>query len=262
MDDKPMKSFPPLLIVAGLFAVVLALPAGLYLLLTRRQRQTTREIRKSAAGLGWGYRLRRWQGNPTAFRIDGQTLTGLSWILTSGNSSGYDRGWTVLLALRFPALGGEPDFAVMPRDSEGHGLPRGQAIPAGIESRIAAFSGAAASDIAFLRDAREHPSGLAAFDAAYQVLAPPRQIVQPPVDPGFATCILQWPVDAVAPRSVLAWRDPVALHLQFRLPGPPNWSTVAYAAKLGEDLTVRVPPPVMQAAPRGLLDKLIARFLR
>jgi hypothetical protein len=36
MDDKPMKSFPPLLIVAGLFAAVLALPAGLYLLLTRR----------------------------------------------------------------------------------------------------------------------------------------------------------------------------------------------------------------------------------
>jgi hypothetical protein len=256
-----MKPFPPVLIVAGLFAAVLGLPAALYLLLTRRQRQTTREIRKSAAVLGWRYRLRRWQGNPTAFRIDGQTRGGLAWILTSGNGGRYDRGWAVVMALRFPALGGEPDFAVMPRDREGHGLPRGQDIPAGIESPIAGFSGAAASDIAFLREAREHPSGLAAFDAAYQVLALP-QIVQPPVDAEFAAHILQWPADAIAPHSVLAWRDPFALHLQLRLPGPPNWSTVAYAAKLGDDLTARVPPPVMQAAPHGFVDRLIARFLK
>jgi hypothetical protein len=257
-----MRPFPPLLIVAGLSAVVLGLPIGLYLLLTKGQRRTTREIRKAAARLGWKYRPRHWQGNPTAFRIDAQTRSGLAWILTSGNSSGYDRGWTVVLALRFLALGGEPDFAIIPRDTQGHGLPRGQAIPAMLESRIAAFSGAAASDIAFLREAREHPSGSGAFDAAYQVLALPRHSAQSPVDQGFAARILQWPSDAIAPHSVLVWRDPFALHLHVRLPGPPNWSTVAYAAKLGEDLAERVPPPVKQVAARGFVDRLIARFLR
>jgi hypothetical protein len=260
--NEPMKSLPPLLIATGFFLIFLGMTAGLYLILTRGQRRTMREIRKSAAGLGWRYRLSRWQGNPTAFRIDGQTGSGLTWILSSGNGSDNNRGWTVVLALRFPTLGGEPDFAVMPLDREGHGLPRGQAVPAGIESRIAVFSGAAAGDIAFLRDAREWPSGSAGFDAGYQVLAIPRRIVQPPVDPEFAARILQWPPDAVAPHSVLAWRDPFALHLRFRLPGPPNWSTVAYAAKLGEDLTARVPPPVVRAAPRGFVDQLVAWFLR
>jgi hypothetical protein len=255
-----MKSFPPLLIVAGLLAIVLGLPIGFYLLLTRGQRRTTREIRKSASRLGWKYRLRRWQGNPTAFRIDGQTSNALTWILTSSTASDYARGWTVLLALRFPTLGGESDFAIMPRDDEGRSLPRGPAIPAGIESGIAVFSGAAARDIAFLRDARQHPSGLAAFDTAYQVLATPERLVPPPVDPELAARLLRWPADAVAPHSVLAWRDPFALHLQVRLPGPPNWATVAYTAQLGADLAARVPPRVMQAAPRTSLDRLIARF--
>ena len=84
-----------------------------------------------------------------------------------------------------------------------------------IESRIAAVTGAAASDLKFLREAREYPSGLAAFDAAYQVVALPRQIGQPLVDAGFAASILQWPTDAIAPHSVLAWRDRFALHLQL-----------------------------------------------
>ena len=247
-----------MLIVLGLVAVVLGLPIGFYLLLTRGQRRITREIRKSAARLGWRYRLRRWQGNPTAFRIDGQGSSGLSWVLTSGNGSDSARGWTTVAALRFPTLGGEPDFAIMPRDGEGHGLPQGQAIPPGLESRIVPFS-VAASGIAFLRDAREYPSELPAFDAEYQVLAMPGRMVQPPVDAQPARRILQWPANAVAPHSVLAWRDPFPLHLQVRLPGPPNWSTVAYAAKLGEELTVRL-PPVTQATPSGLVDQLIARL--
>src|SRR5271165_7169233 len=142
-----------LLIVAGFFAAALGLPAGLYVFLTSGQRRTTREIRKSAAQLGWRYRLRRWQGNPTAIRIDGETRSGLTWILTSGNASDTARGFTVVLALRFLTLGGEPDFAVIPRDGEGNGLPWGEAVPAGIESRIVVFSGTAASDVAFLRDA-------------------------------------------------------------------------------------------------------------
>jgi len=55
---------------------------------------------------GWRYCLRRWQANPTAFRIDGRTQSGLGWILISGNSGGYDRGWSVRLGLRFPAWAG------------------------------------------------------------------------------------------------------------------------------------------------------------
>ena len=255
-----MKLFPPLLIVAGLVAIVMALPIGFYLLLTKGQRRTSREIRQSAVRLGWRYHLRRWQGNPTAFRIDGQASSALTWILTSSTGSDNARGWTVMLAMRFPTLGGESDFAIMPRADQDRGLPWGPGIPAGIESGTAVFSAAAASAIAFLRDAREHPSGLAAFDTAYQVLAIPGRMLQGPVDPELAARLLRWPADSVSPHSVLVWRDPFALHLQVRLPGPLNWPTVAYTAQLGAELTARVPPPVMQAAPRGPMDQFIARF--
>jgi hypothetical protein len=163
-----------------------------------------REIRAGAAQHGWRYRLQRWQGNPTAFRIDGQTRSGLTWILTSGNTSGYDRGWSVRLELRFTTLAGEADFAVMPRDSEARGSALlGSTIPPGVESRVAAFSGTAASAIGFFRDARELPSGIPAFDAAYQVLQSHEQSRQL-VDCGLAERILHWPSDAIAPHSVLA----------------------------------------------------------
>ncbi len=219
------RPISPLVLVVGLLAVVLGLPFGLYALLTREQRRTTHEIRKAASARGWRYRLRRWQGNPTAFRIDGRMQSGLGWILTSGNSGSYDRGWSVRLGLRFPSLGGEPDLAVLPRDSNGHGSALlGSAIMPEAESRVAAFSGLAARAVGFFRDAGELPSGVAAFDAAYQVLVLPRQIRQPPVDPTLADRILHWPADAVAPHSVLAWRDPYAFHVQARL---------ARAAELG-----------------------------
>ena len=80
-----MKSIPPLVLIAGLCAIVLGLPFGLYALLTRRQRRTTRQIRNAASRHGWTYRRRRWQGNPTAFRIDGQTESGLAWTLSEPN---------------------------------------------------------------------------------------------------------------------------------------------------------------------------------
>lgn len=257
-----MTPITPLMSAAGLVAVFLGLTAGLYRFLTMGQRRRTREIRESAGRLGWRYRRRRWQGNPGAFRIDGQTDGGLTWVLTCGNGSDSARGWSTLLALRFPTLGGDPDFAILPRDAGGHVWPEGPAIPAGIESGLAAWSGAAASGAAFLRDGCEHPSGLPAFDATYEVLGRPRQATPAPVDQGFAARILQWPADAIAPHAVLAWRDVFGLHMQVRLPGPPNWPTVAYAATLGEDLTGRVAPPTGQRAPQGILDRAASRFLR
>jgi len=257
-----MQSIPPLVIVAGLFAVVLGVPFGLYALLTREQRRTTREIRTAATGQGWRYRRRRWQGNPTAFRIDGQTRSGQRWILTSGNSSEYDRGWSAQLVLRFPMLGGETDLAVLPREGQGHGsLLLGSAVPPDAESRVAALSGVIASAAGFFRGAREFPSGLLAFDAAYQVLVLPRQIHQPPVEQALAERILQWPADAIAPHSVLAWRDLYAFEVQARLPAPPNWATVSFFIALAGDLIARVPPPVQSIAPHTLVDRLIGRFL-
>lgn len=125
-----MNTIPPLLSAAGLVAVFLGLTAGLYRFLTIGQRQGTREIRESAGRLGWRYRRRRWQGNPAAFRIDGQTDGGRTWVLTCGNGSDSARGWSTLLALRFPTLGGDPDFAILPRDA-GVRLARGASHPGG-----------------------------------------------------------------------------------------------------------------------------------
>jgi len=256
-NHTPMTTFPPLAIVSGIFTVVLGVPFGLYALLTRVQRRTTREIRSAAAARGWRYRRQRWRGNPTAFRIDGQSHGGLAWILTAGDSSGYDRGWTGRIAMRFPTLGGEVDFGVFPRT-----LPLDQAIPMGTDARLAAFSNTAASAAGLSRDAREVPSGLPAFDAAYQVLGAARQITKPPVDPDLAARILHWPAGAVAAHSVLAWRDPFALEFQVRLPGPPNWATVAYTVTLGEDLSARLPSPVAMATPPKFVDRMIARLMR
>ncbi|HLY19117.1 MAG TPA: hypothetical protein VKR61_17935 [Bryobacteraceae bacterium] len=216
-----MQGLPAVLLVAGLAAAVLGLPLGLYALLTRDQRRTTREIRLAAAGRGWRYRQRRWQGNPTAFRIDGQTQGGLPWVLTSGSSGGYDRGWSNVLSLRFPTLGGEADFSVEPRD-----LPQ----PAILKDATG-----------FEREAREFPSDLPDFDAAYKVLASPGRISRPPVDDGLAARMVHWPPEAIAPHSILAWRGPFSMHLQFRLPAPPNWTTVANAVEIGEALAGRVP---------------------
>jgi hypothetical protein len=187
----------------------------------------------------------------------------LNWILTSENTSGYDRGWSVRLGLRIPALGGEVDFAVLPRDSDGcDSALAGCALPPGVENRVAALSGAVAGAIGFFRDAREFPSGLPAFDAAYQALALPRHISQPPVDPALAGRILSWPTDAIAPHSVLAWRDPFGFHIHARLPATPNQATITYFVALAEDFCARIPAPSISPAPSGFVDRLVARFLR
>jgi hypothetical protein len=230
---------PPAALIAGLLAAVLGLPFGLYALLTREQRRTTREIRRAAIEQGWRYRLRRWQGNPTAFRIDGRTKDGLAWILTSGNTSGYDRGWSVQLSLRFPTLAGEADFSILPRG------PR-LAIPVGAEARIAPFG--------------EAPTGVPGFDAAYQVMS--RQSSKPVVDASLADRILHWPADSVAPHSILIWRDRFALHCQARLPAPPNSATVSWFLGIAAACASRIPPAVISPVRSSLVDRIIARVLR
>ena len=77
--------------------------------------------------------------------------------------------------LRFPTLGGEMDFAVLPRElgDSGSKLGRPEMFLPAVETRVANFSGVAAEAVAFLRDARDLPSGVAAFDAAYQVFVLP-----------------------------------------------------------------------------------------
>jgi hypothetical protein len=234
-----------------------------------------REIRAGASDRGWRYRLRRWQGNPTAFRIDGRTQSGLDWVLTSGNTLGYDRGWSVETALRIPVLGGTVDLAILPRDSPSHTSPTNptsqspanqlanlQAIPPGLEARVAAFSGTAAEAIRFFQESKELPSGDADFDSAYRVLMLSPDTAHSLVDAALAKRMLHWPADAITPHALLAWRDPFGFHLQARLPAPPNWPTVSYLASLADAFSARVPAPGIPAGPVGVVDRIAARFLR
>lgn len=248
-------------IAAGLAGVVLGAPFGVYLWLTRGQRRVAREIRAGCGRRGWRYRVRRWEGNPAAFRIDGRTPGGFDWILTSGNTSGYDRGWCADLDWRVPALGGEADFAMLPRDGAGS-APAGQAIPPGMEAHVAAFSSALASEAAFFRTAQEFPSGLAGFDAAYRILALPGRLAQAPLDGALAERVIHWPADATAPHAVLAWREPSGFEIQARLPEPPNWAAVSHFVSLAADLSARLPAPQAPSSPATRFDRLLARIRR
>ncbi len=270
-----MSQMQRLFIVVVGFAIVLGLPIGLYVLLTRGRRRAMREIRRGAEAEGWRYRLRRWQGNPTAFRIDGRTHSGLSWVMTSASTRGYDKGWSALLALRVPILGGEVDFAILPREpghrsagdallresGHGSGAP-GEALTARAVARVAAFSGALASGLEFSQNSRELPSGLAAFDAAYEVLVLPQQIQQPPVDAALGQRLMTWPENAIAPHSVRAWRNPFGLHIEARLPAPANWGNASYLAALAEELCARVPAPQSSATSPTLFDRAVGWILR
>lgn len=212
--------------LAGLAAIVLGLPIGLYVLLTRGQRRTTREIRSAAVRQGWRYRRRRWQGNPTAFRIDGRTPGGLPWVMTSGNSRGDDRGWSVQLAMRFPSLGGEPDLAVLPREGQG------PAIPPNSESRIAAFSEAFAGIAAFLRDAREAPSGVPEI----RWRLPDSGVATPDRPAAHRTGVCSAPAALARRRHRAAFLTRLAGFLGLRVSAP-----IAGAPKLGDRIGVRRP---------------------
>lgn len=252
-----MNAVPHIVIVAALFLIVVGVPLGLYALLTRGQRRTICAIRAGASQQGWTYRRRRWIGDPTAFQI-----TAPAWIMKSGPAGAYDRGWTVRLGITFPALAGKPDFAIAPREPGSKSLSSlASSMPSNVEARIAGFSEVLAGEAEFYREAQEIHTGVPAFDAAYLLLALGR-LRESPITPALAQRMLGWPADAVQPHSMLAWRDPYGLHLQARLPGPPNWHSVSYVVSLGEELASHLPASVSAPPPHTLVDRVAARLSR
>jgi hypothetical protein len=258
-----MTGLPALGVVAALAAVVLGLPFGLYALLTRSRRRTMREIRHSTSREGWQFHRSFLRGDPTEFEISGRMNSGVPWIMLCRGTTGYDRGWTVRLGLKFPTLAGEPDVAILPREDK-PGAVKALAAQATPEAtaKIAKFSGTAADAVEFLRDAPESPSGVAEFDRVYQVTAPNNHFRAPLVDANLAKRILEWPPNAVKAHSVLAWRDRFGLHFQARLAGPPNWETIRYFLEVSEALTQRIPAGSVPSEAHGIVDRLAEKFQR
>jgi hypothetical protein len=252
-----LRSVPQIVILGGFVAICLGVPISLYALSTMDQRKAAREIRRGVEMRGWRYKSRS-----GGFRIEGSTgagsaLSGVTWVMTSGNSGAGEMRWSCELDLHFPALGGETDVAILPRD--GKPLSRVTLSP-GREERIAQWSGMLAGAVRFLQDAHEVTSGVAGFDAAYEVRA--RQPSHAPVDAALAERILHWPAEAVAPHFMVVWRDPFGFNCNARLPGPPNWATVAWLAGVGADCAARLPVAAAAPLPSGWLDRITARIVR
>jgi hypothetical protein len=75
-----------LLILGGMAVILFGIPIGPYALLTMDQRRAARNIRRGAVERGWRYRSRS-----GGFRIEGtipagSTLSGVMWVMTSGNT--------------------------------------------------------------------------------------------------------------------------------------------------------------------------------
>ena len=134
-------------------------------------------------------------------------------------------------------------------------------LSTGVESRLGRFSTTLASAVEFFRNARELPSGDPPFDNSYQVLALPNQIQQSPLDATLVDRILHWPANAVAPHSLLAWRDPFGLHVEARLARPVNWAAVSYFVALAEDLCAALPGPLVPTQSPNFMDRTINRVL-
>jgi hypothetical protein len=259
------QPFPPLVILAVMLVFVLGLPIGLYALLTSARRRSMREIRLRAREQGWKFRLRRWAGDPTAFRIDGSTHNGLNWVLKTigAGTETYSPGWNAELHVLFPSLAGKTDFAILPR--EANNRPGGplvksslkSGIPVADQARVSAFSPAFGGAVEFFHEAAELSCGLPAFDAAYQILAVPQKFQQP-VDAELAARVLSWPEDSIVPKSVLIWRDPFGFHFKVRLPAPANWPTVSYSLSLAEQFALRLPASSVSPTPPSLVDRLVA----
>ena len=256
-----MKPLPPVLAVGVILVVVLGLPFGLYALLSRGRRKILKEIKEEAARRGWEFRKVGWMGDPTAFRIAGWDQAGRAWTLKSVSAGEANHGWSVRVRLRFPKLAGDVDVAVIPRDAGGRKADiTAPHFSRQAQTRLAAFSGTAASAFGFLENAQETPSNLPEFDSAYHVLG--QGHFQTPIDSALADRMMHWPADTVAAHSILAWRDPFGVHFEARLPRTPNWATINYLVSLAGDFCGRLPPPVTSPTRRGFVDRLLAPFLR
>lgn len=213
--------FWALLLEYGVPAVAIAGSVALYLFLARERVQLLREIRASADRHEWTFSLGRGYRDPAAFRIQGETFSGLPWNLRTDGSSGYHHRCSLRMELTFPTLRGKSDLVVAPRDERWEAVISTPSLP----------------------EAREFPSGLADFDAEYKVLAAPRQVAGPPVSPVLAQRIVKWPKNAVAPNPVAAWRDQSGFHVEAHLSRMSNWATIEYLLSLGEDMCAQLPTP-------------------
>jgi len=161
------------------------------------------------------------------------------WLLDSFNV-GIKRNCTVGLKLRFPALAGEWDFAVLPRERPGRGREFGDVVP-NLGADLASLITAAAEGAAFLAHAHETPVGVPAFDAMYKVyVGDSSRPDTPPIHATLAERFIAWPPPAITPRSMAVWRDKFGFHVEARLWGTPNWPTVSHLLALGEDLRLRL----------------------
>jgi len=252
-----ISHIPPLAALSGLIVAVFGPIVALYLVFTRDQRRNIREIRRAAAARGWRYRVRRSQGNPWAFRLDGVTPGGFAWIFTSGNSGEGTHDWSTEATIKFPAPGGEPDFAIMPRGAQ-RGLPLSNndtRLESPVMKAIASGSFPLPDP-----DAREFRSGEPAFDDLYQVFALPDQFPKPPVDRTLARRILDCPC---APTfRVFMMRGRLGFYCQARLPGPPDWTTVIWLVGVAEDFAAILPRAVASTTPPGFLDRIIDACLQ
>jgi len=256
-----MKPYPPLLALVAFAVVALGVPLGLYALLTRERRRTMREIKDAAEGHGWDYHLQRWQGSPTAFQVEGWSQCG-KWIVKSSAGRGANRGWSVSLGMRVPKLAGQVDVLIHPRATDRPGVDQITArISPDLQSRVASLSTTLGSAVDFAKEATEMPCGNSEFDAKYHVQVLSERFPESPVDAALAERWLHWPADAIAPHSVLAWRDPFGVHLHARLRKTPNWATVTYFISLADDFCARLPNPIPAPQPHGFLDNLVGRFL-
>lgn len=210
----------PLLLGLGLLVIAAGISAGIYVLMGRERVRLLQEIRKSADDHSWNFSLKRGYRDPAAFRIQGETFSGLPWSLRTGGSD-KDPRHALRLELTFPTLQGESDLVVLPRDANWEFGVSTPSVPG----------------------AREFPSGLADFDAAYKVLAASRQVSGPPLTPALAERFVKWPKNTVAPNPVLAWRDESGFHVEAHLSRMSNWATIAYLLDLGEDMCAQLPTP-------------------
>lgn len=237
----------------------LLLMTVLYRWLTAERRRTMREIRRQSEARGWSFKIRQWMGNPSAFRIEGRTASGLAWVAKTESAGESDRGWTQKLAFHFRELAGATDFALMPRGKDDLNLKvMATNVSPVWRERIARWSGAFGGAIGFVEKHAEAPAGWPPFDAAYCVLVKPGQ--NGPVDSRLARQIVEWPAGAVAAKEVAAWRGPFGFHFEVRLPDLANWATVEHAASLVEEMVKRLPPAEPTPAPSGFVDKMIGKM--